>query len=302
MPGTKTCTSDWAASRCCRKAASNASGTAVIAGPAGGPPVLLIRIWTGLPAATSAATASRAVVSSMSAVRQPCCWSACLRGNCSTSSFSASADRASTVTFAPSSASSMAVARPIPCDAPQTKAWRPVRSSCMKDSSPWVSARGPLQRQGAEPAYPCEPWSVSPNPSPLGDGVIFERGQHGRTQRQLQAHPYPHDTDFAAALGHGNDAPLVRMADAQQRSNTHLRDKVQQKEDHAHQQQRQVDADHGLVLPPLLALDEDELSLVLAELLLESDHNGTGMTSRNVLSTPSPAGALPQTALSTALA
>ena len=47
---------------------------------------------------------------------------------------------------------------------------------------------------------------------------------------------------------------------------------------------------------------EDELSFVLAELLVESDHNGTGMTSRSVLSTPSPAGALPHTALSTALA
>src|SRR5690348_15146164 len=80
-------------------------------------------------APTNFSTAARKwSVSPESAATKSCVCEACPRGSSSTSRFSTSARRASAVTFAPSFASSTAHARPMPCDAPQTNAWRPVKS------------------------------------------------------------------------------------------------------------------------------------------------------------------------------
>src|SRR5690606_34116916 len=92
-----------------------------------------------------------------------------------TTSRSASSRRESTVTLAPSAASSIAVARPIPSDAPQTRAWRPVRSRSM--------------------AVSLQVWGVAPSGVPakgldhagLQDAVVvaLRRGEFARQEAAL---------------------------------------------------------------------------------------------------------------------
>ena len=100
----------------------NASGS----GPAGGPPLFVMRISTGPPSrsstpASSAGTASRSAAS-------------CTNGSAPISAAASSMrsrEREDTATRAPSAASSAAIARPIPCDAPVTSATLPVRPRSM---------------------------------------------------------------------------------------------------------------------------------------------------------------------------
>src|SRR5690606_11751846 len=84
----------------------------------------LTRMCTGRPAASASACARRASVCETSAAIQPCCWPS-RRGRAAATSASTSPRRASTVTSAPSRASSCAAARPMPSEAPQTRACLP---------------------------------------------------------------------------------------------------------------------------------------------------------------------------------
>src|SRR5690606_11200833 len=131
IPGTSDCTRAWLASRWRLKASTNADSLASSAGPPGGPPVLLTRMCTGA-ASASPATAARSAsrwVTSPTSTRWRC---AALRGRASATACSAWARRATTVTSAPGSASSCAAARPMPSDAPQTRACRPERSRSIR--------------------------------------------------------------------------------------------------------------------------------------------------------------------------
>ena len=69
----------------------------------------------------------------------------CVFGSCATAASSFAGVRASSVTSAPSRASSIAAARPIPCEPPQTSACLPVRSRFMV--SPRGSASSVARRQ-----------------------------------------------------------------------------------------------------------------------------------------------------------
>ena len=154
MPGATDCTSTWPARRWRRNAVSNSSIAAVCAGPPLGPAVLLTRMCTGLPLPTSACTFDcRVATSSMSAASQPCCWPL-PRGRAAATSPSTASRRASTVTSAPSSASSCAAARPMPSEAPHTSACLPERSRSISDLHSAVPARG-RQASGtsAAPAF-----------------------------------------------------------------------------------------------------------------------------------------------------
>src|SRR5690606_9434648 len=131
MPGRVACSSNWLATRWLRNASSYSRTAAAWAGPPGGPPVLFTRIWTGC-AATSAMTfCCRASGCETSAAIQPCRWPS-FRGSPSATRSGTSARRASTVTSAPSRASSCAAAWPMPSEAPQTSAWRPSRVRSMR--------------------------------------------------------------------------------------------------------------------------------------------------------------------------
>src|SRR5690606_4334746 len=153
IPGTSVCTMAWLASTWRPKASTNAAASASSAGPPGGPPVLLTRMCTGA-ASASPATAPRSGsrwVTSPTSTR--CRWLA-PRGRASTTACSAWARRASTVTSAPSSASSCAAARPMPSDAPQTSAWRPERSRSIR-AAPSVDVVTHQRSHGAAPGRSC---------------------------------------------------------------------------------------------------------------------------------------------------
>jgi hypothetical protein len=90
--------------------------------PPGGPAVLLTSTCTGRAATKASSLARKASASDTSAASQPCCWRAFGRGSASASSCSFTSRRASTVTLAPISASAIALARPMPSDAPHTSA------------------------------------------------------------------------------------------------------------------------------------------------------------------------------------
>src|SRR6185312_9454714 len=125
----------WLAMRCLRYASRNASTFAPCAGPGGGPPELLTRMCTGFAPTNFSATARKPSVSPESATMKSCFCESWVRGNSLASCSSASVRRARAVTFAPSCASSTAHARPMPCDAPHTNAWRPVRSRSISFSA-----------------------------------------------------------------------------------------------------------------------------------------------------------------------
>src|SRR4051812_3880187 len=95
-------------------------------GPAGGPPLLVMRISTG-PPRRSLTPANRSGTASRSAA-------SCTNGSAPISAAAASMrsrEREDIATRAPSAASSAAIARPIPCDAPVTSATLPVRPRSM---------------------------------------------------------------------------------------------------------------------------------------------------------------------------
>ena len=122
MPGSKSCTNKWLLITWVEKALSSSAASVSINGPDGGPPALLTNICIGPFLDTHVATivfaASGAVKSS---VKVKCCWPVEV-SNSFMAAINLLSVRLAIITVAPSNANSLAVAKPSPCDPPQTSA------------------------------------------------------------------------------------------------------------------------------------------------------------------------------------